>query len=765
MAKVFVTGFFNRLNLGDDLFVQVYKNVFQNSKYIVKYITTDDLKDTVETCDVLIVAGGDVLNNYFTRPIKRYILKSNHKGPVYCFNAGISHLSYLLSGELDNVYDHISFRSKSDWNVAKKMGVAKSVSWHPDIVFTLPIHKIRNPQKVVGICIANPVLQQCPSAMDTIVDLCKSLIAKNYTIKLLPFNTNSRNVQECDIISQDKIEALVASKNLVNVKQSLTLDDMLYELTGCSVVIAMRFHAHVLCILTRTPMVSFSKSRKVRALMYDVFGNQQYPFFEDIIDTSVVLNAMNSRSEFEMHCNKYLQQVTQTSFSALVCKCMDNMMPEQPDFFSSLANHLLQSLDAPHTDTWRLLKEPGYLAKQFPHKVHHSAFLASLTLHHLLDQPFEKYHYGLSQKLFSPDLILEKDLQWVLCDYYTNHFEFEEPSNDSSNVKILNQSKDLQVKHRFGWPFVTNHIINTFHNHKANISVDTYADKTFMWGSELYHHLGMIPYKEPWFGFIHHTFHTEKSPSHHLEQLLENPHFISSLGTCKGLIVLSKYLKTQLEQRVAGIPIYSIKHPTELNVVKWTMKQFLENQERKLVNIGAWLRDPFSIYLLTVPKNGSDHFVRCALQKAALRGHDMNSYFPDDTTNVAPGSVFNVCVNAFLKECKQTVACIPHLSNNEYDVLLTENIVFLNLVDASACNVVLECIARHTPLLVNKHPAVVEYLGESYPFYYTDMLDASLKCNRIDLIQETHDYIKSMYKNDLTIQFFTRQLQQILVKT
>lgn len=51
------------------------------------------------------------------------------------------------------------------------------------------------------------------------------------------------------------------------------------------------------------------------------------------------------------------------------------------------------------------------------------------------------------------------------------------------------------------------------------------------------------------------------------------------------------------------------------------------------------------------------------------------------------------------------------LSNEAYDRLLTENIGFVALHDASANNTVIECIARATPLLVNPLPAVVEYLG------------------------------------------------------
>ena len=43
--------------------------------------------------------------------------------------------------------------------------------------------------------------------------------------------------------------------------------------------------------------------------------------------------------------------------------------------------------------------------------------------------------------------------------------------------------------------------------------------------------------------------------------------------------------------------------------------------------------------------------------------------------------------------------------------------MILSLVDASANNAVIDCIARATPLLVNPHPAVIEYFGADYPTY------------------------------------------------
>lgn len=82
-----------------------------------------------------------------------------------------------------------------------------------------------------------------------------------------------------------------------------------------------------------------------------------------------------------------------------------------------------------------------------------------------------------------------------------------------------------------------------------------------------------------------------------------------------------------------------------------------------------------------------------------------------------------------------------YLSNEEYDSLLTQNIGFLDLYDASANNAVVECLARATPLLINPIPPVVEYLGKDYPFYFETLAQAAGKALDFDLVRQAHEYL------------------------
>jgi hypothetical protein len=102
---------------------------------------------------------------------------------------------------------------------------------------------------------------------------------------------------------------------------------------------------------------------------------------------------------------------------------------------------------------------------------------------------------------------------------------------------------------------------------------------------------------------------------------------------------------------------------------------------------------------------------------------------------------------------------LPHL---EYDNMLTESIIFLDLYDCAACNTILECIIRNTPILINVLPGIVEYLGPDYPFYYTSFEEASAKLADTSLIKEVHEYLKNLDKKRFAPSYF---LQEFVLKS
>jgi len=115
-----------------------------------------------------------------------------------------------------------------------------------------------------------------------------------------------------------------------------------------------------------------------------------------------------------------------------------------------------------------------------------------------------------------------------------------------------------------------------------------------------------------------------------------------------------------------------------------------------------------------------------------------------------------------------SVDVLDKVNNEEFDDLLTQNVIFINLVDASAVNTLIECIVRNTPIIINRHPAVIELLGNSYPLYfntdnYTQMnIDILNLLSNKDRIYNAHIYLRKLNKNVFTINYFIKNFLDIL---
>jgi hypothetical protein len=106
-----------------------------------------------------------------------------------------------------------------------------------------------------------------------------------------------------------------------------------------------------------------------------------------------------------------------------------------------------------------------------------------------------------------------------------------------------------------------------------------------------------------------------------------------------------------------------------------------------------------------------------------------------------------------------SVELSPYLDNDQYDELLSKNLVFLHLYDSSANNALIECIARATPVLVNPLPAVVEYLGPDYPLYFQTLAEAAGKAEDENLVLAAHQYLREeSLRENLTGAYFLRSL-------
>jgi len=303
--------------------------------------------------------------------------------------------------------------------------------------------------------------------------------------------------------------------------------------------------------------------------------------------------------------------------------------------------------------------------------------------------------------------------------------------------KKINLAKQTHIPHHNGgWNLVLK-LLNTFHS-EDGIFTDDIADMTFGNNYEYYASNKMIPYKQHWIGFFHHPVNIAPwyNKSFQLKPIfmISSDEFRSSMDKCLGIYTFSKSMVKWYSDNLPALKVEQLWHPTKTPDKLFKLENFMDNPRPKIINIGFFLRKLTTIF-----------FLKCnQYEKVILVNPQVYDYLH-----------LEISYHKFDLDFSQ-VKFKSYVSSDEYDELLTNNIAFLDLYDSCANNIIIECIARNTPILVNKQEAVVEYLGENYPLYYTTLEEASKKLSNKVLISETHHYLKSLKTKELiTPEYFS----------
>jgi endoglucanase len=226
---------------------------------------------------------------------------------------------------------------------------------------------------------------------------------------------------------------------------------------------------------------------------------------------------------------------------------------------------------------------------------------------------------------------------------------------------------------------------------------------------------------EPWVGFVHQVPRTTLKWYPDLERLLSHPNWIQLAACCQGIFTLSTYLRDYLISKGLTVPVSRIFYPIESPAISFSLHRYAATKLPNVLFVGEYLRNHQAFFDLTA------------------RGHRKILLAPDQFKLVVPANV----------EVRGRVTDL------EYDDLLTSSVVFLNLIDAPANTTVIECIVRNTPLLINRLPGVVEYLGEDYPLYYRDIEEADDMLADYHMIARAENYLQSLaIKKELTPEAF-----------
>lgn len=651
-----------------------------------------------------------------------------------------------------------------------------------------------------------------------------SILAQKYQLYLIPFDV-SPNQDNSDLLLLSKLrESLQSDPNFQKISfmdSNLPIDmnRMIDYFKSLDCVIASRYHSVLLSMFTETPFIALYSTRKVdnikselnsQDILQNLFIkiNTDDNYIPQSFDQSNVLNMLSYITANTSTVQTSIKQARETLCAALDTGLrsfqnwtkIDKYLKIRctpPQYISETDKQVLIG----NTIT-NVLQDFGKLTVRNIQRVYNGVplinvvskrnntsdalqqYIAEEILWTITGDPYAPYYYGLFDSAHQQELIPQ--LEWVISDYYEK-FYFK--SIQSDKLQIVN--KNFQELHRSGWQYIVDHIILEL-NHTLQITesviIDTYVDKTFHWNCEFYKSKNLIPYTDKWIGFIHHTY-SYYNNNYNCEELFKNPVFLQSLQTCKCLIVMSKYLKAKIENSLEAlyndkynpltnrIAVEVVYHPSEVPDITFDWNTFSSVQNKQVVQIGNWLRDVFGIYKLPLPQTSM------IKQKSILKNRNSENYFLPDgfldnllaymKGSVINGNIYDICKISFdnmhlkgmyeyIVEAEESVTVLDYLNNDQYDVLLSTSIVFLDLVDASAVNTLVECIIRNTPILINPIDPVVEVLGENYPLYYRSMYEASKLLDDPTTLQAAHNYLVSMDKTRFMISTFVAEIKNIM---
>lgn len=321
------------------------------------------------------------------------------------------------------------------------------------------------------------------------------------------------------------------------------------------------------------------------------------------------------------------------------------------------------------------------------------------------------------------------------------------PNKRKNLFNMLNLNNQIKFKeHRSGWEYALN-ALAPLHSDNGML-FDGFIEKNFAWNYPNAKNNKIIPYTKEWIGFIHNPpliAEWYKQEQNKPANFLRTKEAVQSLKHCKALFTLSDYLKDYLIDYLnPDFPIITVYHPTETPDLKFTVERFEANRQKKLIQLGFWLR-----YLTSIYKINTNKYTKTML---LARADITKSYLPMEIQHIKKTTGFNTLKHNNIKY-------INHVSNDNYDRLLSENIAFMHLLDTSCNNAVIECIVRNTPLVINKHPATIEYLGKDYPLYFEDLSQVDSLLEDDSLIIQAHEYLTKLDKTFLSAEHFKESVE------
>jgi polysaccharide pyruvyl transferase WcaK-like protein len=266
MNTILVYGWYNKGNLGDELFKQAFKKLIPNYNL---FFTDKITKKSLENISIIIFGGGSFL--YSDPNIDQDAFESLYEKKILYIGVGFETQISKVHEELIKKAEFVAIRTPNFLNKALKLN--KNSIFIPDIVYKLSDDLTKDSVKIKKSILVIPNFSVVPQWDDenwkcTAWEYFKSefsqfldgLVEKNYDVNFLPMCEN----RECN----DNFAAVEIINKMKNREKCYIIDntyvsDTTKLISRYEFVITERFHGAILADIIKTPYLIISHSDKL----------------------------------------------------------------------------------------------------------------------------------------------------------------------------------------------------------------------------------------------------------------------------------------------------------------------------------------------------------------------------------------------------------------------------------------------------------------------------------------------------------------------
>ena len=303
-------------------------------------------------------------------------------------------------------------------------------------------------------------------------------------------------------------------------------------------------------------------------------------------------------------------------------------------------------------------------------------------------------------------------------------------SNRYNDIKLIRDREIIgRGMHRTGWPWVYSNL-KTIHS-QDGILFDDFFEQNFCYKDK------PDTYTEPWATIIHHPVNIPSFGNYRerLDAVFKSKAFKDSEPYLKIVFALSDNLADWLRTKLS-CKVVSLNHPAFLDInCKWN-----NSKKPEIYQVGYYLRNTSLCDQIKLPPGYTVKKLWNSLPWLQTYHAKVQSYWE---------------VNG--RKTYRDTESVGFVTPSKYDQILNSKIIIAEYFEASASNVVLECIAHHTPLIINRLPAFEQYLGKEYPLFYDNIDEIPML---IEQATTGHYYLKLLPTKNLVIDFFLNRIKE-----